>query len=125
MPVSSYRDLEVWKKGIQSAKATYQVTEAFLKHEIYGLSSQLQRAAVSIPANVAEGHARNGTKEFLRHLSIARGSLAELETLLMLAEQLNYCQPSTTHEIMRRCEEISRMPSGLRNALHRRENRNP
>lgn len=125
MPISSYRDLEVWKKGVQLAKAAYQLTGTFPKHEIYGLSSQLQRAAVSIPANIAEGHARNTTKEFLRHLSIARGSLAELETLLTLAEQLGYCQPSTFHEIMRHCDEISRMISGLRNALHRKQNRDP
>ena len=59
MPISSYRDLEVWKKGVQLAKAAYQLTGTFPKHEIYGLSSQLQRAAVSIPANIAEGHAQH------------------------------------------------------------------
>jgi four helix bundle protein len=120
MPVCSYRDLEVWKKGIQLTKTVYRLTATFPKHEVYGISSQLQRAAVSIPANVAEGHALNSTQQFLRHLSIARGSLAELETLLILAEQLNYCQSTTANEIMLQCDEVSRMLSGLRRSLNRR-----
>jgi four helix bundle protein len=117
--------LDVWKKGMQLVKTVYQLTESFPKHEVYGISSQLQRAAVSIPANIAEGHALSSTKEFLRHLSIVRGSLAELETLLTLAQQLSYCQPSTTIEIMHQCDEVSRMLSGLRNSLKRRLNRDP
>jgi four helix bundle protein len=120
MSVSSYRDLEVWKKAVQLAKAVYRMTEAFPRHEVYGITSQLRRAAVSVPANIAEGRVLATTKEFLRHLSIARGSLAELETLLTIAEQLAYCQPGTAHEILHRCDEISRMLSGLRNSLKRR-----
>jgi four helix bundle protein len=81
------------------------------------MRSQVQRAAVSIPANIAEGHARSSTREFLHHLSIARGSLAELETLLTLAEQLEYCQPTEVRETLQRCDEISRMLSGLRKRL--------
>jgi four helix bundle protein len=122
MPVSSYRDLGVWEKGMQLAKHVYQLTASFPKHEVYGISSQLQRAAVSIPANIAEGHALASTKQFLRHLSIAKGSLAELETLLTVAEQLNYCQSDTVGEILSRCDEASRMLSGLQRSLKRRIN---
>jgi four helix bundle protein len=123
MAVSSYRDLDVWKKGVQLAKAVYHLTAALPKHETFGISSQLQRAAVSIPANIAEGHARSSTKDFLRFLAIARGSLAELETLLTLAVELEYCHSHEAGEIMRRCDEVSRMLSGLRNSLKRRVNR--
>ena len=121
--VSSYRDLEVWKKGVQLARLVYKLTGGFPKCEVYGMCSQMQRAAVSVPANIAEGHARSSTKEFLRYISIARGSLAELETLLVLAEQLEYCQVRGTAEIFRQCDEVSRMLSGLRNSLKRRINR--
>jgi four helix bundle protein len=123
MPVSSYRDLEVWKKGVQLAKIVYRLTQDFPKHEVYGISSQLQRAAVSIPANIAEGHARSTTKDFLRYISITRGSLAELETLLTLAEQFGYCQTNHTNEITRHCDELSRMLSGLQKSLKRRMDR--
>jgi len=92
----------------------------FFPHEVYGIRSQIQRAAVSIPANIAEGHARSSTREFLHHLSIARGSLAELETLLTLAEELKYCQPVEIAGVLRRCEEVSRMLSGLRRRLKER-----
>jgi four helix bundle protein len=120
MAVSSYRDLEVWKKGLELAKAVYRVTEGFPKHEIYGLTSQVRRAAVPVPANIAEGHALSTTKGFIRHLSITRGSLAELETLMTLAEHLSYCQASVRTEILRQCDEVSRMLSGLRKSLARR-----
>jgi four helix bundle protein len=125
MPVNSYQDLVVWQKGVQLAKLVYTLTATFPKHEIYGISSQLQRSAVSIPANIAEGHARSSTKEFLHHLSIARGSLAELETLLALAEQLDYCPSDAASDILRQCEEVSRMLSGLRSRLKQRITRDP
>ncbi len=91
MEVKGYRDLKVWQLGVALAKEVYLLTRGFPKHEVYGLSSQAQRAAVSIPANIAEGHARDSTREYLQHVSIAQGSLAELETHLILAESLNYC----------------------------------
>ena len=91
--MNSYRELKVWQLGMQLAKDVYLLTQQFPKHEVYGLSSQVQRAAVSIPANLAEGHAKDSTKEFLRHISIAQGSLAEMETHLLLAESLNYVEP--------------------------------
>jgi four helix bundle protein len=91
--MNSYQELLVWQRGMEIAKLVYQLTSQFPKSEQYGLTSQLQRAAVSIPANIAEGHARDSTKEFLRYLSIVRGSLAELETLLLLSRDFSYIAP--------------------------------
>jgi four helix bundle protein len=90
----------------------------------YGICSQMQRAAISVPSNIAEDHARSSTKVFLRHISIARGSLAERETQLVLAEQLGYCKQNAEKEIVLQCDVISRMLSGLCNSLKRRLNQN-
>jgi four helix bundle protein len=110
--------LEVWQFGIRLTKQVYELTRTFPKQEVYGLCSQMQRAAVSVPANIAEGHARSSTKEFLHHLSIARGSLAELETMLTIAEELQYCPPSATSAIVQLCDRVSRMMAGLRRHLN-------
>ncbi|MEW6673234.1 MAG: four helix bundle protein [Thermodesulfobacteriota bacterium] len=80
MTLKSYRDLEVWEKAMDLVVICYQTTKKFPKNEVHGLAGQLQRTAVSIPANVAEGRQRQHAKEFLQHLSIAYGSLAEVET---------------------------------------------
>ena len=88
MGYTSYRDLEVWQKAINIVIECYQITKTFPKHETYGLSSQLQRTAVSIPANIAEGRERQHRKEFVQHISIAYGYLAELETHIQIAERL-------------------------------------
>jgi four helix bundle protein len=88
--VNSYRDLMIWQHSVELAEQVYRLTQHFPKQEMYGLSVQIQKAAVSVPANIAEGHARDSTKEFLHHLSISLGSLAELETQLILAERLAY-----------------------------------
>ena len=85
-----HHDLKAWQEAMQLVKDFYAVTTSFPKEESYGLTSQIRRAAVSIPSNIAEGAARTGTKEFLRSLSIARGSLSELETQIILAEELNF-----------------------------------
>ena len=88
--VKSFRDLDVWHLGVELAETVYRVTARFPKSELFALSSQMRRAAVSIPSNIAEGRARNSTREFLHFLSISRGSLAELETQLELAVRLDY-----------------------------------
>jgi four helix bundle protein len=88
--VRSFRDLEVWQLGLDLVQSVYQCTAAFPKSETFGLAAQMRGAAVSIPSNIAEGQARNSTKEFLRFLSYALGSLAELETQLELATRLEY-----------------------------------
>jgi len=88
--VRSFRDLEVWRLGLDLVQSVYQCTAAFPKGETYGLAAQMRAAAVSIPSNIAEGQARNSSKQFLQFLSVALGSLAELETQLELAARLEY-----------------------------------
>lgn len=117
LEVDSYRDLKVWRLGMELVKETYLLTREFPKHETYGLSSQMQRAAVSIPANIAEGHANDSTKDYLRHLSIARGSLAEIETHLMLAESLDYVAHDRTAPLLAKCAEEGKMPGSLQRRL--------
>lgn len=95
----------------------YQLTKSFPKSEIYGLVSQLQRAAVSIPANISEGHNRGYTKEYLHHIAISLGSLAELETHLEIARRLNYADSNTIHNLFVRTDEIGRMLTGLKKSL--------
>lgn len=86
----NYKNFDVWKEGISLVHKIYQLTLSFPKTEIYGLQNQMKRAAVSIPSNISEGSGRNSDKEFKRFLEIALGSLFELETQLIISEQLNY-----------------------------------
>ncbi|TKJ40052.1 four helix bundle protein [candidate division LCP-89 bacterium B3_LCP] len=88
--VRSYHDLRIWKLGIELVKSIYKLTSNFPKNEVYGLSSQMQRAAVSIPSNIAEGHIRASRKEFNQFLRIALGSCAELETQMIISKELGY-----------------------------------
>lgn len=113
----SYRELKVWQLGMKLTKSVYLLTRRFPKEELYGLTSQARRAAVSIPSNIAEGHARDSTKDFLRHLSIVQGSLAELETQLILAESLEYCTETELAPLMDICDEERMMLSGLQRKL--------
>ncbi len=120
MYIQSYQNLEVWKKSIALVKRTYAVTESFPKQEIYGLSAQLRRCAVSIPSNIAEGRGRRGTKEFLRYIDIAFGSLAELETQLFIAHELNYINNDILRSLLESTSEIGRMLNGLSNGLEKK-----
>ena len=113
----NYRDLEVWQKSMDLVITCYKLTEGFPKNEIYGLSSQLQRAAISIPANLAEGRQRQHSKEFLQHISIASGSLAELETHIQIADRLDYITNDQTNKVLDKTAEVGRMLHGLRNAI--------
>ncbi|MDV2993961.1 MAG: hypothetical protein N4J56_003615 [Chroococcidiopsis sp. SAG 2025] len=106
MSISSYRDLKVWQAGVAVTKQVYILTENFPKYETYGLSSQIQRAAVSIPSNIAEGWARDSTQEFLRFITIALGSLAELETQSIVSKELNYIDEETLAKILTQTNEI-------------------
>jgi four helix bundle protein len=115
--LKGYRDLEVWQKAMDLVVECYQITKNFPESEIYGLASQLRRAAVSIPANIAEGRERQHTKEFLQHLSIAYGSLAELETHLQIAQRLNYLDIAHVDQVLEKTAEIGRMINGLRRSL--------
>lgn len=87
--ISSYRDLIVWQRALQLSTNIYKLTATFPKNEIYGLSSQMQRCAVSIPSNIAEGHERNSRKEFIQFIAIAKGSAGELETQLLIAKEVH------------------------------------
>jgi four helix bundle protein len=120
MGVSNYQQLKVWQLGIQLSKTTYALTRSFPKDELYGLTSQMRRAAVSIPANVAEGHARDSTKEFLHHISIALGSLAELETMLVLAESFGYSDQAAIVAMLQNTNEEGKMLRGLQKTLKTR-----
>ena len=115
--IKSYRDLEVWKKAMDLVVICYKITRKFPRSEIYGLTSQLQRAAVSIPSNIAEGHQRQHSKEFLQHLSIAYASLAELETDIEIARRLDYIAEDQTNNVFAQAAEIGRMINGLRKSI--------
>jgi four helix bundle protein len=105
----SYRDLEVWKKSMRLAKRIYQITQRFPSEERFGLTNQLGRAAVSVPSNLAEGHARFAPGEFSRFLSIAMGSVAELETQIILSSDLGYINSEVTQELMDELDAGGRM----------------
>jgi four helix bundle protein len=115
--VGSYKDLLVWRKGIDLVKEIYQLTKLFPADERFGLVSQMRRAAVSIPSNIAEGQARKTTGEFVQFLSHAEGSLAELDTQLVLAEELGYAKPTQVTLAAALVAELKRMLNALRRAL--------
>jgi len=106
MPARSFRDLIVWQKAHRFVVDVYKMTETFPKHELFGLTSQLRRAAVSIPANIAEGFAKRGMSDKARFMNIAQGSLEECRYYLILSHDLNY---SNTHTLMPNLEEVSKL----------------
>ena len=116
-PVQHYKDLIVWQKAMDLVCLIYEVTKSFPKDELYGLTSQIRRAVVSVPSNIAEGQARQSTPEFKRFLSIARGSMAEIETQLLIGLRLNYFRESQLHKIMAIHTEISKMLPALMSKL--------
>ena len=118
--LKSYQDLEVWKKSIDLAEKVYQLSAQFPQDERYGLSSQVRRSVVSIAANIAEGAARHGTREFLQFLGIASGSLAETETFLILARRLGMATSEQIDPLLNQTGEIGRMLNGLKRSLHSR-----
>ena len=113
----SYRDLEVWQKSMVLAKEVYQVTSSFPTDEKFGLTNQMRRAAVSIPSNLAEGHARSGTQEFKHFISIAIGSVAELETQILLSVELGYLNRDRENDLLVELDTIGKMLRGLHKAL--------
>ena len=112
-----YSDLQVWQKAIGLVVEVYKLTAAFPREEKYGLINQMQRAAVSVPANIAEGRGRKSTNAFLNHLSIANGSLMELETHLQISLRLGYLVEQQVSDILLKTGEIGRMINGLRSSL--------
>lgn len=117
MNIKSYRDLNVWRQGIELVDQIYRLTRTYPKSELYGVTSQMQRAAVSGPSNIAEGHQRDSTKEFLHHLSIALGSLAELDTLVEVSERLGYVDRARKTSLLQSIDPIGKMMRGLQKSL--------
>ena len=117
MAGKNYRDLEVWREAMDFVVECYRMVGTFPKNEVYGLTSQLQRAAVSIPANIAEGQGRQHEKEFLQHLAIAYGSLAEVETHVQIARRLEYVDGEREDQMLERAARIGRMLNGLRKSI--------
>lgn len=111
--IKTFRDLDIWKKGIELVKEVYEMAEKFPDSELYGLISQVKRSAVSIPSNVAEGFRRRHPKEFKRFLNIALGSLAELETQIVIAGELNYLEQEKENRMLELIDHISRMIANL------------
>ncbi|MBU4197770.1 MAG: four helix bundle protein [Alphaproteobacteria bacterium] len=118
--VRHYRDLLVWQKALSWVELVYAATREWPSDERFGLISQVRRACVSVPSNIAEGCARRSTPEFLRFLSIARGSLAEVETQLIIAQRLTYLEDAALTRLLDSADEISRMLSGLISKLEER-----
>jgi four helix bundle protein len=117
MAVQSYRQLIAWQKAMVLVKHIYNLTKEFPREEIYGLTSQIRRAAVSVPSNIAEGQGRDSTKEFLHHLSISYGSLMEVETQILIAESLDYLNSEETKLILEKTAETGRLINGLLRSL--------
>jgi four helix bundle protein len=118
--VKSYRDLVVWQKAMDMVVEAYRISERLPSTEKFGLAAQIQRAAVSVPANIAEGHGRDHLGDYLRHLSIARGSLMELETHLLIAQRLSFLSSAELDTVFQMTDEVSRMLAGLSSSLRAR-----
>jgi four helix bundle protein len=117
MQIKCYRDLLVWQKAMDLVVECYRFVSTLPKNETYGLISQVQRAAVSVPANIAEGHGRDHLGDYLRHLSVANGSLMELETHLLLVGRLGYRPAEDAEPLLNQCSEVGKMLAGLTKSL--------
>jgi four helix bundle protein len=118
--IRDYRDLLVWQRAVDLVVLTYRLAESLPRFERYGLTSQLQRAAVSVAANIAEGHGRDHLGDYLHHLSMSNGSLMELETLVRIIERLNFGSHDERAEVLSVSGDVGRMLAGLVRALKRR-----
>jgi len=117
LAVRSYADLVVWQKAMDLVVEVYALTRAFPGDEKFGLTSQLRRAAVSVPSNIAEGEGRHSGADFKRFLAIAHGSLCETETQLQLSERLGYADSESVDRLLQRAAEVGRMIQGLRRSI--------
>lgn len=122
--IRSHRDLIVWQKAMDLVEAIYRATASFPKEETYGLTSQICRAVVSIPANIAEGQGRRLTREYLYFLANARGSILELDTHLEIAHRLDYLEKDTYSRLLEQLQEVGRILNGLMRAVEQGEHPN-
>jgi four helix bundle protein len=121
--IASYRDLLVWQKSMDLVLRSYELSRCLPANETYGLTSQTQRAAVSVPANIAEGQGRHHLGDYLHHLSIASGSLKELETHLLIAQRLSYLSEAQIEPAMALSAEVGRMLGALIRSLQKNPSR--
>ena len=115
--INSYQDLNVWQKSMELARVVYGLVKFLPREEVYGLSDQMRRAVVSIPSNIAEGYYRNSTRDYIRFLSIAKGSLGEIETQLFLCNNFGYLKNEQITPALTKCDEIGKMLTVLINNL--------
>lgn len=115
--LKNYKELNVWKKAYQLCLEIYQITKTFPKEEIYGLTSQLRRASVSVPSNIAEGYGRQTTKEYIQALYIAYGSICEMETQILLSKDLGYIQAKISEDLKQDIGNVERMLKALIKSL--------
>ncbi|HKI78392.1 MAG TPA: four helix bundle protein [Ignavibacteriaceae bacterium] len=115
--MKTHKDLKVWSKSIEIVTSVYKLTKNFPREELYGITSQIRRSAVSIPSNIAEGAARSSVKGFKNFLSIALGSASELETQIIISNNLNYIKPEDKDIILSELTEIRKMIHGLQKSL--------
>ena len=117
----SYRDLVAWQKSMDLAESIYSCTRSFPREEMYGIISQMRRTVASVPSKIAEGQARNSSGEFRQFLGIARGSVAELETWILLSERAGYLDSARSEKLLVNCEEIQKLLIGLKDSLKPKE----
>ena len=120
--MKTHRDLKVWSDSIKFVTKLYEITNDYPKNELYGITSQIRRAAISIPSNIAEGAARNSKKEFNNFLSIALGSASELETQLIISKNLNYLKKEIAESLIIELNSIQKMIHGLMKSLKSSDN---
>ena len=117
MTVNSYEDLMVWQKSIDFVANIYEITKNLPREETYSLTDQIRRAAISIPSNIAEGQQRQSTRDFLKFLSISKGSLGEVKTQLIICRRLGYLNEKQTEPLLIECDVIGRMLNGLQKSI--------
>ena len=122
---TNYKQLVVWQKAMDLVQGVYAVTKGWPKEEVFGLTSQARRAAVSVPSNIAEGEGRGSDPDFVRFLYIAHGSLRELETQLMLADRLRLSSAEKINPLLDRCGDVGRLLNGLVRRLRTADRRLP
>jgi four helix bundle protein len=119
--MAGFRDLRVWQSAMSLVEQVYLTTRTFPRHETCGLASQMQRAGVSVPSNIAEGHMPAHLAEYLQHIAIAQGSLAELETQIEIGNRLGYVSPGRSAELLAQSAAFGRQLYALRNSLSKRK----
>lgn len=113
MTVTDFRQLETWQRAMDLAHAVHVATRSYPREELYGLTSQTRRSAVSVPSNIAEGQGRGSRREFARFLAVSRGSLSELQTQILLAERFEYLDASASNKLLEQSHTVGRLLNGL------------